>query len=131
MPANPQVTEQMVEKAALAVSKARAHLTGSSAGVILPSDHLYATEALAAALADHVVGWRTMDSAPKDGERVLVWGQPENTGELTFHRAGAHTAYWDEIDGAFCLSGSTWQGPFVHPTHWMPLPAAPLPQKEG
>jgi len=55
MPANFQVTDEMVENAALAVSKARAHLTGSSSGVILPSDHLYATEALTAALADHVV----------------------------------------------------------------------------
>ena len=33
--------------------------------------------------------------------------------------------YWDEIDEAWCVTGSTWVGPWFKPTHWQPLPEPP------
>lgn len=34
------------------------------------------------------------------------------------------TGYWDSIDDAWCPVGSTWEGPWFIPTHWLPLPSA-------
>jgi len=69
-------------------------------------------------------GWQPIETAPKD-QVILVYGRPDDMEHVTFTRAGAHTAYWDSIDEAFCLSGAGWDGPFIKPTHWMPLPAPP------
>ena len=74
--------------------------------------------------------WRQIETAPKDGRTVLIFGKPNNlviNGDelLTFKQAAIYTAAWDEIDEAFCLSGGSWLGPFVAPTHWMPLPDPP------
>ena len=80
-------------------------------------------------------GWQPIETAPKDGRTILVFGKPDNlviSGDelLTFKQAAIYTAAWDEIDSAFCLSGGSWLGPFVDPTHWMPLPAPPT-EAEG
>lgn len=74
--------------------------------------------------------WQPIETAPRDGRTVLVFGKPDNLifdGNLlvTFNVASSHTAHWDHIDEAFCLSGGSWLGPFVEPTHWMPLPDPP------
>lgn len=74
--------------------------------------------------------WRTIDSAPRDGTRVLVYGKPEPLrmdGEtlVEWNITGVHAAYWDACDGAFCLDGGSWLGPFIEPTHWQPLPEPP------
>ena len=74
--------------------------------------------------------WQPIETAPRDGITILIFGKPnnltidENT-LVTFAKAAAYTAAWDEIDEAFCLSGGSWLGPFVEPTHWMPLPTPP------
>ena len=70
--------------------------------------------------------WQPIETAPKD-RTILVYGQPTDIPELQFTGPGTFTAYWDEIDSAFCLTGGTWRGPFIKPTHWMPLPPLPSP----
>ncbi len=74
--------------------------------------------------------WQPIDTVPKDGTTILIFGQPENlviNGDtlLVFKRPGAFTAAWDEIDDAFSVSGGSRFGPFVYPTHWQPLPKPP------
>lgn len=63
-------------------------------------------------------------TAPKFGT-ILVWGKPKNTKLLQFTKPGWHTAYWDGIDQSFCLTGATFEGPFIKPKLWLPLPDAP------
>src|SRR3569623_363940 len=118
MPANPQVTDEIVN-----VAHAEYHKV---LGDKNRSDPMRA--ALESALADHVVGWRTMDSAPKDGSKFLAF-----TADFEFgHRFNERVqeARWsgktpsDPIGNFASINGQI-------VTHWMPLPAAPLPQKEG
>ena len=71
--------------------------------------------------------WQPIETAPKDGTSILVFGKPsEVKGAIIFRKLGAFTAYFDACDDAFCLSGATWMGPFINPTHWMPLPTPPV-----
>jgi hypothetical protein len=63
-------------------------------------------------------GWQPIETAPKDGTRVLVadanspW--PYGTDE------GPHLAAWDGYCWCIQLDGQS-----ARPTHWMPLPAPP------
>ena len=63
--------------------------------------------------------WQTIDSAPKDGKRVLA--------------AYYSNIYCDWAMDAYYKYGS-WQhsnGHFLMPTHWMPLPDAPRTWRDG
>jgi Protein of unknown function (DUF551) len=72
--------------------------------------------------------WQPIETAPKDGTSILVYGRPNDIDGLVYFRGpSTHSAAWDEIDDAFCLTGGTWTGPFIEPTHWMPLPEPPQP----
>ena len=71
--------------------------------------------------------WQPIKTAPKDGNSIIVFGRPGDIEGVRFLRSGAHTAHWGVIDSAFCLSGGTCGGPFIKPTHWMPLPEASKP----
>lgn len=89
-------------------------------------------------------GWRTIDSAPKDGTKILTYGLGHG------NRIGAHDAnekpfpmygiaWWSWIDttedvevspGLFrkepCRVLEGWRTEWSYrPTHWMPLPPAP------
>lgn len=76
------------------------------------------------------MAWQPIETAPKNYSQILVW-QPtsfdtmDGETKMASSPAGPYNAHWDTIDGAWCLSGGTWLGPFLEPTHWMPLPAAP------
>lgn len=72
-----------------------------------------------------VSGWRPIETAPKDGTTILVFGHPESIELVRYTRAAVYSAAWDNIDEAFCLSGGTWLGPFIEPSHWMPIPEPP------
>lgn len=100
--------------------------------LLVALDHVAApvSPAMAEASAVPLVeGWRPIESAPRDAY-VLLWGildphpdQRELYANLDRpQRAGG---YWCDIDGAWCVSGSTWVGPWIKPTHWMPLPPPP------
>jgi hypothetical protein len=74
--------------------------------------------------------WQDISTAPKDGTQLMVWQpQPFDTThdgvKMARSPAGPYNAHWDVMDGAWCLSGGTWVGPFLEPTHWMPLPRKP------
>lgn len=80
--------------------------------------------------ARHAPQWRPISEAPRDGTPILVFGQPEKHPHLNswFERPVCIAAYWCAIDDAFCIMGGDWLGPFVNPTHFMPLPEAPNEQ---
>ena len=70
-------------------------------------------------------GWLPITTAPKD-MHVLLYGKIRRASlELSLPNAVAVIGYWDEIDGAWCVTTATWAGPFVDATHWMPLPEPP------
>jgi hypothetical protein len=76
--------------------------------------------------------WQTIDTAPRDGTAILLWGGvPDNRSEeyyTGFDPIRPVSGWWD-VDAEYnypaigacghygCLSGS--------PTHWMLLPAPP------
>lgn len=80
-------------------------------------------------------GWRTIESAPKDGTWVLIY-DPSFEGEMAVSIGSYMTA--DERDkkgrfkcGEWCLF--EWDGLPSHatPTHWRPLPLPPLASGGG
>jgi hypothetical protein len=68
--------------------------------------------------ADLVPQWQPIETAPKDGTWVLVW---------SYSRVAV--SFFCEKENEWC---SDWQDYQEHynnesPTHWMPLPAPPVP----
>lgn len=68
--------------------------------------------------------WQDISTAPKDGTRILVYGEDVILSCVYgpfFWEAGAPQGTeqlgWIQFDGQL--------GPDVYPTHWMPLPPAP------
>lgn len=64
--------------------------------------------------------WQPIETAPEDGTEVLLWA--------TMPRIEAYialTGYFDEMDGAWSVPVASIYGPFVYPSHWMPLPTPP------
>jgi len=59
--------------------------------------------------------WRPIATAPLDGRRILVWTA----------KSGCALAYWFATDDDYGWWSSDEQG-VVQPTHWMPLPPAPI-----
>jgi hypothetical protein len=101
--------------------------------------HECAIARLRATVGRSIEGWRPIESAPKDGGRVMLTGE----------RGWIVLASWSE-DAAFpeCEHRPGWQVSEcddcwysrslepAEPTHWMPLPSAPVPgpapqEKEG
>jgi hypothetical protein len=71
-------------------------------------------------------GWQSIETAPKDGTRVLVGvdtGDP--WGFVRGH--GRYENYGKFVQGWVCRGFCDPPGELglAHPTHWMPLPAAP------
>jgi hypothetical protein len=69
-------------------------------------------------------GWKTIDSAPKDGTEIDLWAKFEKSG---WRREPA--AHWNAILGDWQLGDYNASDYMVRPeiTHWMPLPASPEP----
>lgn len=85
-----------------------------------------AIEAAIKMLGAPAQGWRDIASAPRDGTHVLVAGfswRPHQAvahwGSTTYNRSKrAYNKGWTAIPGVELL-----------PTHWMPLPEPPAPQR--
>ena len=92
---------------------------------------------LRAALAAQVSQWLPIESAPKDGRKIIVWYLNRNTKArtvmarwLTDEQAaetdgddvGLEGGWYECIDNCDCTEVAIHEG---EPTHWMPLPAAP------
>jgi len=62
--------------------------------------------------------WRTIDSAPKDGTEILLWGMCERDG--SYYAADTNLGWWYED---MWHTRQIDEG--IDPTHWMPLPPPP------
>ena len=88
-----------------------------------------------AALANaEPAGWQPIETAPKDGRPILLfgdcrvtsgnWSAPSETPRIIYQDGFAPDTEWDEWEPYW----ESWDGGFTEehpPTHWMPLPAAP------
>lgn len=63
-------------------------------------------------------GWRPIETAPKDGTRLLLC-----------NRRKENRPYPIMADGYWCKGIWVWCYPFSDPTHWLPLPA--IAAREG
>ena len=86
-----------------------------------------AETARAALAAEEESGWRTMDSAPKDGTDVLVWrgnrrlgARPQGVVRACWWQPTRYEGKWVTVPG---LHG-------IKPTHWRPLPPPPSSKDE-
>jgi hypothetical protein len=82
------------------------------------------------------VAWQGIESAPKDGGRILLWTDTK-AGDESMHRyvegtGGEHIAcaqigFWAEAnDSPMCKQPAQWVLQWIgEPTHWQPLPDAP------
>ena len=95
-------------------------------------DMATAARAYLAALPAAGDGWRPIESAPRDGNEILL-GIAEPNGavcagfwhdgsECYGHQGGA--GWFSEDDRCNLLTASNW-----HPTHWQPLPLPPQPKE--
>lgn len=87
------------------------------------------------ASAPVATGWIPIETAPKDGTWVLLYGKepwPERDDNLQSIVTGFWNADSQFGDGewAFCYWDSDWRSTFK-PTHWQPLPPAPSVDGEG
>jgi hypothetical protein len=72
-----------------------------------------------------VVGWQPIETAPKDGTRVLLFSVPNEVPSLRPHIAdGFWKATSSLMAPGFWMLGQS-VGPSFCPTHWQPLPPAP------
>ena len=66
--------------------------------------------------------WQPIETAPKDGEFILVgWDNLPDYEDLRIA-----ITFW--IDEPF-VNGTGWSGVFKEPTHWRPLPKPPKRKK--
>jgi len=79
-------------------------------------------------LANVVPGWKTIDSAPRDGTEIDLYGG--------FFAPKPMPGYWDRVEG----DEQTWEGfaervsghiPDDQPTHWLPRPVPPAEKVEA
>jgi hypothetical protein len=74
--------------------------------------------------------WRPIESAPRDGTAILLWGPYcSNAAVAAWGRAGMHNHWVCMADGIsaveYMSDFGTEYATFEVPTHWMPLPSPP------
>jgi len=69
-------------------------------------------------------GWRPIETAPKDGKRILIW--PTRHGKTGRETDSIGIVYWHQPANPAAKGMWIGTGRTEHPTHWMPLPEAPL-----
>lgn len=123
--------EELIEAVARGIEKTLAFEVEGDvrAGELSREEQRKVAQAALAALKAHgmvvVPGWRPIESAPRNWDDVLVFS-PEHEG---FNCEGVFSAFYDtENKGWFTFFANG--NMRLNPTHWMPLPAAPM-QGEG
>jgi hypothetical protein len=66
-------------------------------------------------------GWQPIETAPKDGTRILAVG-PERTVVITLWGKVSHVPIYGWLDQ---VAGDPEDTTYWHPTYWMPLPPPP------
>lgn len=92
----------------------RCHSSGADCGKV--------AETLSAALSHSADGWRGIESAPKDGSSILLFGRiyPPS---VDAGKVSTVLGYWADINGG----GWVWHGAYATIwTHWRPIPPGPL-----
>lgn len=79
----------------------------------------------AAILALPSVGWRTIDSAPKDGTSVLIAEESRGSSGEAYYDGDNYRWYW-----ANTASGDYPDPHEPYPTHWKPLDPPPQPVED-
>ncbi|HEX2753685.1 MAG TPA: hypothetical protein VHP34_11395 [Alphaproteobacteria bacterium] len=83
-----------------------------------PEAELSLTAALSVPCLQEPVAWQPISTAPKDGTNIIgfwrIYKRPS-------------VMWWNFKDGAF----ESWADRREEPSHWMPLPPAPLALLEG
>lgn len=91
---------------------------------------LNATRALSVQKAGPVGdGWQPIETAPKDGSAIILGYAGSHSCE-GFWMGDASRNHWGET-GWFDSDSDVLCEHAHKPTHWMPLPASPTPDKEG
>ncbi len=73
----------------------------------------------AVAAVDGDAGWRPIETAPRDGTHILVFG-PSNSKNKTYMDVCAWPNNWDGMWPVAYMAYAAGE-----PTHWMPLPSPP------
>ena len=94
--------------------------------------------------------WQPIETAPKDGTWILVWGGSADDGHETYHltwndpekqadqdaviasiNSRPVVAFWKDSesynrgDWSYAAWDCGWRNFYENPTHWMPLPPPP------
>lgn len=68
--------------------------------------------------------WQPIESAPKDGTRVLVCAISKNRISVYLPQVAFFGTYHPNAKGKQCWRAAN-MGIIINPTHWMPLPEQP------
>ena len=79
-----------------------------------------ARAAVTAYIAEAGDGWRDIETAPKDGTKILLWPGYLMGGDPM-------TGWWARLARKWVSAGEPFE---VAPTHWRPLPAPPAAQEK-
>jgi hypothetical protein len=76
--------------------------------------------------------WQLIESAPKDGTPVLLWGQWAGEINGIYKVPGMEIGYYTGPSGDYAgfewaATGGDAYAVWGKPTHWMPLPPPPVP----
>jgi hypothetical protein len=76
------------------------------------------------------MSWQKMDIAPKT-RPILLWGKLRDPGVTALHphQNIRVVGYWDDIDSAWALTSTPWDGPFFEPICWAEIVNAPSQQE--
>jgi hypothetical protein len=72
--------------------------------------------------------WQPIETAPRDGKEVFIWGSAEISPHSRPHIGSedVERAYWDSQLDTWVVSSAQVDGLYVPaPTHWQPLPEPP------
>ena len=130
---------EMIEKVALAICKSRTCEGGSccqwpaNRGRVNCNAKQGAYDEAARAAIEAMPGWQPIETAPKDGSAVMIYGP--QAGEISgpsdlpciclasWTGQGDYEGFeWSTLDGDYY---TVW----VKPTHWQPMPAPPAALK--